>query len=95
MNDTGRAAMIVELTALLHQESRPFSIVIPQNVPVFIEPLISEAGDTVGTKLVISGLGNILCQENYEQVMAMFPRKEKKKGMTLASVLPLKKGDPA
>jgi hypothetical protein len=87
--------MIVELTAVPHQGGRPFSIVIPPTAPVFIEPLISEAGDLVGSKIAIAGFGNFLCQETYEQVMALFPRKQKKKNMTLASVLPLKKGDPA
>jgi len=46
-------------------------LVIPETTPVMIDRVVNAAGEVLGTRLVISGLGTVICQEAYETVRSL------------------------
>jgi len=63
--------MIFELTSLKKEGGDKITVVIPETTPVMIDRVVNAAGEVLGTRLVISGLGTVICQEAYETVRSL------------------------
>jgi len=75
--------MILELTSLQKEGGDKITVVIPATTPMVIDRVVNTAGEVIGTRLVISGLGTVICQEAYESVIS---RIQKDMGMGRAYV---------